>query len=617
MQPQPHSDSSSAPLSQALRTDRLCDRFEASWKAGTRPKIDDFLAEVPPTESADLLRELLILDLQYRRRLGESPTLEQYRADCPAVAFDSLAALFAEASPATSSSPAGLTLEYSPSDAPPSAAEVPRVRCLGDYELIEEIARGGMGVVYKARQISLNRVVAVKMILAGQLASKADHDRFHSEAEAAALLDHANIVPIFEVGEHEGQHYFSMGHVDGQSLATRLAEGPLPPKEAAELVATVAEAVEYAHRKGVIHRDLKPSNILIDGKGRPRVTDFGLAKRVGGSDLTSTGEILGTPSYMPPEQAAGQIRAVGPAADVYALGAVLYAALTGRPPFQAATPVETLKQVIEREPVALRQLSPGLPRDLETIVLKCLNKNPQRRYLSAQGLADDLRRWQDGRPIVARRSSFRERAVKWAQRRPAVAALSGTVAMVAFVAFTVVTHLWLVAETSRRETERLAIGLSFDKGRNLCEQGDVSRGLLWLAHTLEMVPPQDADLQCAVRENLAAWSAEVCPLQGLVTYPAPVKAAVFSGDGKLVLSADTDGTLQLRDPSSGVLRWEIHTASKEIQAVAVSLDGSHVATGSRRRNSPLVGGVCGRTRRVPSLETRRPCPSPGVQSRRE
>ena len=223
-----------------------------------------------------------------------------------------------------------------------------------------------MGVVYKARQISLNRIVAVKMILAGNLATKADHDRFHVEAQAAALLDHPNILPIFEVGEHDGQHYFSMGYVDGQSLAARLAEGPLPPKEAAELVATVAEAVEYAHRQGVIHRDIKPSNILIDGKGRPRVTDFGLAKRVGapgtpgrGSDLTATGQVLGTPSYMPPEQAAGQINAVGPAADVYALGALLYAALTGRPPFQAATPLETLQQVLHREPVCFAATQPG------------------------------------------------------------------------------------------------------------------------------------------------------------------------------------------------------------------------------------------------------------------
>ena len=321
MEPQPHDELSSIPLSQVQRDDRVCDQFEAAWKAGPRPRIDDFLSEVPPAEWPDLLRELLILDLDYRRQLGESPTLEEYRAEYPALELDRFANLFAETSQPVPSSLAGATVQFTPSDTQLDG-QLPRIRYLGDYELLEEIARGGMGVVYKARQLSLNRIVAVKMILAGQLATKADHDRFHAEAQAAALLDHPNIVPIFEVGEHEGQHYFSMGYVDGQSLAARLAEGPLPPKEAAELVATVAEAVEYAHRQGVIHRDIKPSNILIDSKGRPRVTDFGLAKRVdSGSDLTATGQILGTPSYMPPEQAAGQINAVGPAADVYALGA--------------------------------------------------------------------------------------------------------------------------------------------------------------------------------------------------------------------------------------------------------------------------------------------------------
>ena len=307
---------------------------------------------------------------------------------------------------------------------------MPPIRYLGDYELLEEIARGGMGVVYKARQISLNRIVAVKMILAGLLATKADHDRFHAEAQAAALLDHPNIVPIFEVGEYEGQHYFSMGYVDGRSLATRLVEGPLAPREAAELAATVAGAVEYAHRQGVIHRDIKPSNILIDCKGRPRVTDFGLAKQVGsGSDLTAEGQVLGTPSYMPPEQAAGQVNAIGPAADVYSLGALLYAMLAGRPPFQAATPLETLRQVIESEPVVLRQLNPGVPRNLETIVLKCLEKAIPRRYATAQALAEDLRRYLDGRPILARPVGRWEHAWRWCRRQPAVAGLIAAVAL--------------------------------------------------------------------------------------------------------------------------------------------------------------------------------------------
>ena len=382
---------------------------------------------------------------------GETPQPEDYLTRFPTLDRDWLVQLIAVPM-AEGSAGAGRTTGITPSDTPPPDGQLPRIRYLGDYELLEEIARGGMGVVYKARQVSLNRIVAVKMILAGQLATKADHDRFHAEAQAAALLDHPNIVPIFEVGEHEGQHYFSMGYVDGQSLAGRLAEGPLPPKEAAELVATVAEAVEYAHRQGVIHRDIKPSNILIDSKGRPRVTDFGLAKRVdSGNDLTATGQVLGTPSYMPPEQAAGQIKAVGPAADVYALGALLYATLTGRPPFQAATSLETLQQVIEREPVPLRQLNAAVPRDLETIVLKCLEKSVPRRYATAQALAEDLRRYLEGRPILARPVGRWERALRWCRRQPVVAGLIAAVA-VTLVAGTIVSSTF--AFKAYRETDR-------------------------------------------------------------------------------------------------------------------------------------------------------------------
>ncbi len=271
-------------------------------------------------------------------------------------------------------------------------AEPVHVRYFGDYELIREIARGGMGVVFQARQVSLNRTVALKMILAGQLADETDVKRFYTEAEAAANLDHPGIVPIFEVGQHEGQHYFSMGFVEGQSLSQRLAEGPLPPREAAELMRRVSEAIEYAHQRGVIHRDLKPANILLDQNGNPRVTDFGLAKKIqGDSGLTGSGQIMGTPSYMPPEQAGGPRGEVGPAADVYALGATLYALVTGRPPFQAATAMDTVLQVITDEPVSPRRLNPALDRDIETICLKCLEKEPSKRYASAQALADELR----------------------------------------------------------------------------------------------------------------------------------------------------------------------------------------------------------------------------------
>ncbi len=228
-------------------------------------------------------------------------------------------------------------------------------RIFGDYELLEEVGRGGMGVVYRARQRSLDRVVAVKMILAGELASRETVERFRGEAEAVARLDHPGIVPIHEVGALEGRHFFSMGYVEGQSLAAHLARGPMPPRDAATLVRDVAEAVQHAHDHGVIHRDLKPGNVLLDRSGHPRVTDFGLAKRMElDSHLTATGEVLGTPNFMAPEQAAAKLELVGPTSDVYALGAMLYNALAGRPPFQAAGLAETLQQVLEREPVPPR-----------------------------------------------------------------------------------------------------------------------------------------------------------------------------------------------------------------------------------------------------------------------
>lgn len=319
-----------------------------------------------------------------------------------------------------------------------------KIKYFGDYELLDEIARGGMGVVYRARQVRLNRTVALKMILSGQFAGEADVQRFQTEAEAAAQLDHPGIVPVYEVGEHEGHHFFSMGLVDGDSLAARIADGPLPAKEAAALVRRIADAIQYAHSKGVIHRDLKPANILLDEDSQPRVTDFGLAKRVqGDSNLTATGQALGTPSYMPPEQASGRIGEVKEPADIYSLGAVLYAALTGRPPFQADNSLDTLMQVLEREPIAPRQLNPGVPPDLETICLKCLQKDRRRRYGSMQELIDELDRFCDGRPILARPISRTQRAWRWCQRSPVVAGLTAALAL-ALLAGTAVSTVFAV-----------------------------------------------------------------------------------------------------------------------------------------------------------------------------
>jgi eukaryotic-like serine/threonine-protein kinase len=297
----------------------------------------------------------------------------------------------------------------------------------GDYELLLEIARGGMGVVYKARQVTLNRVVAVKMILSGRLAGGDDVRRFHAEAEAAASLRHANIVAVYEVGEVRGQHYFSMEFIDGRSLAQIVRDSPLAAARAAGYLRTVAEAIHYAHTRGILHRDLKPSNVLIDNDDHPRITDFGLAKRfTGDSELTVSGAIVGTASYMPPEQAYGRGAEVGPASDVYSLGAMLYELVTGRPPFKAETPLETLRQARDCVPASPRALNPKLPRDLETICLKCLAKEPRQRYASAKDLAEDLARFIRGEPIMARPVGPLTRLARWAIRQPIAAGLIAT-----------------------------------------------------------------------------------------------------------------------------------------------------------------------------------------------
>ena len=290
------------------------------------------------------------------------------------------------------------------------------VRRFGDYELLKEIARGGMGVVYKARQTSLNRIVALKMILAGQLAGDEDVRRFRTEAEAAANLQHPHVVAIHEVGQCEGQHYFSMDYVDGKSLIDMVRDSPLPAQQAAIYVRTIAEAIYYAHQQGTLHRDLKPHNVLIDKNNQPRITDFGLAKRIeGDSELTATGAILGTPSYMPPEQVAARHGEIGPASDVYSIGAILYELVTGRPPFHAETPFDTLVQVLDTEPAPPRLQNPRVPRDLETICLKCLEKSPFDRYASAADLAKELTRFLNDEPIHARPIGLAERA--WRRSR--------------------------------------------------------------------------------------------------------------------------------------------------------------------------------------------------------
>jgi serine/threonine-protein kinase len=365
-----------------------------------------------PTDDQEERLAMLLAELTDRAQRGEHIDLEDTCRQHPEFAADLRelwgAVLVAEAAGSASVAP---TLS-APNDSSVSLLNLP---CrFGDYELLEELGRGGMGVVYRARQISLQREVAVKMILRGGLASKADVDRFRVEAEAAARLDHPGIVPVYEVGEVDGRAYFSMKYIDGTTLAQRLSLGPLLPREAASLLVDVARAIHFAHERGVLHRDLKPSNILLDRAGRAHVTDFGLAKQISdAASLTRTGAVLGTPAYMAPEQAAGARGQVGPPSDVYSLGVILYHMLTGRPPFQAASPVDTVLMVLEQDPVPPRMLNPKADRELEMIALRCLQKPTDLRYPTAAALADDLQAYLNDERVSAASGQFKQVVTWW------------------------------------------------------------------------------------------------------------------------------------------------------------------------------------------------------------
>lgn len=490
------------------------------------------------------------------------------------------------------------------------------IRYIGEYEVLEEIARGGMGVVFKARQQTLRRTVALKMILSGRLADTVEINRFRREAQAASRLQHPNIVSVHEIGEHDGRQYFTMDYVEGHSLADEIREESMAPQRAASLVQIVAEAVQFAHEKGTLHRDLKPANILLTTDDSPHVTDFGLAKILDEVDeesraeLTASGQILGTPSYMSPEQAAGKQNLVGPASDIYSLGAILYACLTGRAPFVADSPVDTLMQVIHQEPVSPRQLNPAVPVDLETICLKCLNKEPGKRYESPQELADDLERFLEGRPVLARPVGSIERGWRWTKRNPVVATLLLLVGFL-LVAGTTVSSILAVSEHSQRliaeQAKSDAIEASEEAqaerdaaqyARNVAEQrGEDLRRQLYVAHMNQAMAAWTNDNVRRVHELLA----EHVPSDGepdfrgfewyyLSRLANSHVSLIQTGDDKLhAIACSPDGRLIASGGPSKVEIWNAET--REIVTrldtrlgyqgdLEFSLDGSRLVTGS-------------------------------------
>src|SRR5262245_4679683 len=451
---------------------------------------------------------------------------------------------------------------------------------LSRYELVEEIARGGMGVVYRARDTALNRMVALKMILTGQFASERDVKRFRAEAEAAARLDHPNIVPIYEVGEQDRRLFYSMKFMEGGTLTERLAasKAPLGAHKSASLLVKVARAVHHAHQRAILHRDLKPGNILLDAHGEPHVSDFGLAKCLDSAEgLTLSGAMIGSPSYMSPEQAAGKTERLTTASDTYSLGALLYQLLTGRPPFEAATPLATMKRVMEEEPRKPSALNPAVDRDLETVCLKCLEKDPQRRYASAESLADDVERWLRHEPIRARPAAPAERLGKWIRRNPGPAALL-LISSLAILAFLVGQTIMSV-RVSRANT-RLSASLYELRWRQADEASRTEDRAEAIARFSQFLRENPSDSTAAAR-LLSLLSSHSFPvlLHPPLAHEAPVVAVNFSraGDRLATISGNTarlwnvqSGRLETELPHPAQLSHEVLCGDSDLRLLTIS-----------------------------------------------
>jgi len=514
--------------------------------------------------------------------------------------------------------PPKLTPDHQPS---PSSAESSPLGSFGDYDLLDEIARGGMGVVYKARQRNLGRIVAVKMILAGPQAGKDFVRRFRTESAAAAILQHPNIVAIHDVGVHDGRHYFSMDYVEGQSLAQLAGQQPLAPARAARYVELIASAIHYAHERGILHRDLKPSNVLIDANDQPRITDFGLARRLDGdSSLTLTGQVLGSPNFMPPEQAGGGRGKVGRPSDVYALGGILYHLLTARAPFQADSLQQLITQVLHAEPVSPRLLNPSIPRDLETITLKCLEKEPSRRYQNAQALADELGRFLRGEPIHARPITAPERLWRWGRRKPVLALLIVLLHVVGAAGLTGIVWQWRRAEHQLYVANMNVVQHRWEQNhvsrvRELLKKTSTSteRGFEWYywqrqmhlelktlrGHTgpiLSVAYSPDGQRIVTGSADHTAMVWDAASRKKLLTFRGhtkPVKSVAFSPDGQRILTGSWDGTAIVWDTTNGTNLLSLKGHEAAIFSVAFSTNGQRIVTGSQDKTAKVWDAVTG------------------------